>query len=475
MQRIEKDIIKEAKQYIRQNKGFKIDPQSTRAFSYSSPRVTSEFMDCSLPFTFDQYSFCSLTCSYCFARIAKANNPSFSSKLHAVNYKNLIRTIRGKPQSARDKVVYEHFFSKRFVLHWGGLADPFCNFEIANGIGYKITKALAKEKYPTLICSKGTAIRQKHFRELFAKYAHQKNFAFQISIVSASDEVSRRIEIGVATTSKRLKTLKELSDMGYYTILRLRPFIIGVTDDGLEDLLYRAKEAGVRAISTEFIALDLRNNEQLLKRYKWIGELMGTKDVLQYFKALSPSERGGYLRLNRLVKERFIKRIYKFCLDNDIYFGTGDPDYKELTMTDICCCGIPSKCAENPELGNWSKDNLGDHIRHARRAYHLNGRIVSFKFDKVYNYDRSTFLNAVELASDHVAVSGKTASERKQLTFLEIARACWNNLRSPGNPQNYFHGKLLPFRIDENENYVYRYTPSEWEQRWAAEDIDLTR
>lgn len=475
MEGVGEEIIQEAKNFVRKNRGFKIDTRSSRAFAYSSPRVTSEFMDCSLPFTFDQYSYCSLGCTYCFSQIQKTNNPSFSSKLHAVNYENLISSLKGKPHSARGKTLFEHFFSKRFVLHWGGLADPFCNFERANGIGYRVLEALAKESYPTLICSKGTAIRQKNFRELLAKYAHQKNFAFQISVVTGSDDVSRKIEIGVPTTSKRLKTLKELGDMGFYTILRLRPFIIGVTDVGLDDLLYRAKEAGIKAISTEFIALDLRHNKNLLKRYNWIGELMGTKDILQYFKDLSPSERGGYLRLNRLIKEKYIKQIYKFCLENNIYFGTGDPDYKELTMTDICCCGIPSDCKENAELGNWSRDNLGDHIRRARKAYHLDGKITHFKFNEIYNFKRTTFLKSHELSSDHIAVASKTASERAKLTFYEIARASWNNLKSPSNPQNYFHGKLLPFRVDEDDNYVFRYVPSEYEERWAKEDIDLTR
>jgi len=470
----QESITREANLFVRQNKGLKIDTRSTKAFRYGSPRISSEFMDCSLPMTFDHYSFCSMGCSYCFAVMQKTSNPSFSNKLHSVNYKNLISTIHGKPTGSRNKAFYEHFLKKRFVFHWGGLADPFCNFEKANNIGYKIIRALAMEKYPTLFSFKGSAIFRPNFRKLFGKYAHQKNFAFQVSIIAPSDEMSRKIEIGVPVTSKRLQAIKQLSDMGYYTILRLRPFIIGISDDGLDDLLYKAKEAGIQAVSMEFVAIDLRHNDHLMKRYKWIGELIGCKDLLKYFKALSPSERGGYMRLNRLVKERFVKKIYKFCLKNDILFACSDPDYKELNMSGSCC-GLPDDYEQNKEMQNWSKSQLTYFLKEARRQYHSDGRVLQFKFDKVFNFKKDTYLKATEFGSDHVGVSGKTACERQGLSYADFARATWNNLRSPGNPANYFHGKVKPIRIDENENLVYIYVKSDYEDRWINEGIDLTK
>ena len=45
------------------NPGYEI---STSAY-YSSPRLSSEVPDCSMPMTFDNYSSCSYSCSFCFA------------------------------------------------------------------------------------------------------------------------------------------------------------------------------------------------------------------------------------------------------------------------------------------------------------------------------------------------------------------------------------------------------------------------
>lgn len=468
---INKEIIEESKRFVRANKGYKINRNAPNALSYASPRVSSEFPDCSMPLSFDGYSHCSLGCAYCFALMQKTNNPSFANKLHAVNPKRMLDEIEGKVKHSKK---YKHFYKKRFLLHWGGLADPFCNFEKANNIGYEIISGLAKNAYPTLFSFKGSAIFRPNFRKLFGKYAHQKNFAFQCSIIAPSDKNSREIEVGVQVTSQRIKALKMLSDMGYYTILRLRPFIIGITDNGLDDLLHKCLEAGIKAVSMEYLALDWRATNNLAKRYKWIGELIGVKDTMKYFKDLSPKERGSYLRLNRLVKEETVKKVYTFCADNNLVFGCSDPDFKEL-CTSGSCCAMPDKYPENKELQNWTKNQLTFHLKEARKNFHLSGSKKQMKFQDVYKPKEDTFLTSKTFTQDFVAVTGKTASERQHSRLHDFTRDTWNNLRSPGNPRNYFNGKMMPLRTDENDNLVYLYKPSSYESRWLKEGIDLTR
>jgi DNA repair photolyase len=473
--KIEKEIVQESLRFVRENKNVILGEQEGCKHFYQSPRISSEFMDCSMPMTFDSFSHCSLGCTYCFSYSQKANNSSFSHKLHGIDYKKLIRAINGEdPKDGHLGGMQRHFFNKRFLLHWGGMADPFCNFEKTNRIGYRIIRALGKAAYPTLFSFKGDTLFQPDYQKLLSRYAHQKNFAFQVSIISPSDEMSRKVEIGVPVTSKRIEAIKLLNEMGFYTILRLRPFIIGITDDGLLELLHRCKEAGIKAISTEFVAIDLRSTEGLRKRHKWLGELIGTKDVAKYFKTLSPSERGGYLRLNRLVKEPHVKLMYKFCLENDILFACSDPDYKELNQSGSCC-GMPDKYPENQELENWTKNQLTYHLKEARRLYHLRGRISQFKFEKVFNTKEDTYLKEKAFSQDHIVVSQMTASERYGLEYITIARRVWNNLNSPGNPRNYFHGKIMPIRTDNNGDLVYVYKPSEYEKRWKDEGINLER
>jgi DNA repair photolyase len=473
----ESEIMKEGQKYFRQNKNRIIDPNNPGAFGYISPRVSSEFMDCSMPMTFDHFSHCSLGCLYCFAYFFKSMNSSFNEKLHAANYKNLIRILRGDKDiisGGRGKMLWDNFIKKKFLLHWGGMADPFCNFEKANPIGYEIIKSLGELNYPCLFSFKGSAVFRPKYRAIFEKYAEQRNFAFQVSIISPSDEMSRKVEIGVPVTSRRIDAIKMLSEMGYFTILRLRPYIIGITDDGIEDLLGRCLEAGIQGVSMEFFAVDSRTSEGMAKRYDWLAQQIGVKDLHQYFKTLSPPERGGYKRLNRLVKEQYVKTVYKFCAEHGLVFGCSDPDFKELN-TSGSCCAMPDNYPDNKLLQNWTKNQLTYALKEARRLYHTSGRYSKFRFHQVFRPEEDTYLVNRELSWDHPSVSEFSAGVRHRINYLQIAKRVWNDLRSPSNPRNYFHGKMIPLTVDGDGNYVYKYEPSSYEKEWTKEGIDLTR
>ena len=439
---------------------------------YRSPRVSSELPDCSLPLTFDSYNTCSLGCQYCFADAFKDNNPALKNVdfLQAVDVDKLYKNMIGDGTDLLGKSFYHHFYQRKFMLHWGGLADPFCRYEKRHRVGRDIIEMLGELNYPTLFSFKGSTMFE--YLDIFEKYKHQKNFAFQVSIVAGSDELSKKVEPGTPPTTKRLEALKVLSDMGYWTVLRLRPFIIGVTDVHLDTLLEGALDAGIDGISTEFFAIDSRVNNKMMARYDKIAKLTGVRNILKYHTRLSPSERGGYLRLNRLVKEEYIKALYKFSCDNDILFACSDPDFKELSMSGSCC-GIPEKYPENPEMTNWTKNQLTYHLKEARKAYHRDGTITKLYFDKIYNNE--TYLDDNMLADENIGCVSKIYAQRTVITLKHMMQDKWNNLRSPSNPRNYLHGKLLPCGLDDSGNLIYKYNPMPYEKRWADEGIDLTK
>lgn len=464
-------IVKESQKWVVENKGVAWDGRSI----YSSPRVSSEIPDCSMPMTFDSYNFCSLGCLYCFAYFFKSNNPAIDKvELKAVNPDKMLAEMRGEATTKTGRLWYKHFYSKRFLLHWGGLADPFCAFEKTNRVGYKLIQGLGEMAYPTLFSFKGSTIFEKDYVALFKKYAHQKNFAFQVSIVTNDDELAAKVEIGVPSTTRRLQALKMLSDMGYYTILRLRPFIIGISDKGLDQLLERALKAGIRGVSMEFFAMDMRANVGMKTRYDWLAKIIGVDNLMQYFKDTSPSERGGYMRTNRMVKEPYVRRVYEFCIKHGLTCGISDPDFKELN-TSGSCCGMPDSYPDNPELTNWTSSQLTKKLADARRQFHLTGKKPVLKFYEVYGPIGDGYLDDPGLANDHVCVIGKDCATRVNLTQRIIIAQQWNNLASPACPRNYFHGKLLPCGLDENGYLMFQYNPSEYEERWKAEGVDLTK
>jgi DNA repair photolyase len=421
--------------------------------------------------TFDQYNFCSLGCTYCFAYFFKSNNPSISKiELKAVDADRMIEDMQGRSTRVVGRTFYEHFYSKRVILHWGGLADPFCSFEKTNGVGLKLIDALGEMSYPTLFSFKGPTIFEPKYVKRFEKFAHQRNFAFQVSIVTGDDELAKLVEIGVPSPTQRLRALKMLSDMGYWTVLRLRPYIIGVSDQHLDRLLERALEAGIKGISAEFMAIDARSNVGMKSRYAWLAKLIGVKDMHRYFQKLSPSERGGYMRLNRMVKERHVRKIYNFCKKHDLVCGISDPDFKELN-TSGSCCALPNRYKPNKEMSNWTRSQLTFHLKEARQEFHRTGKAPVLKFGTVYGSE--SYLDDTRLANDHVRVIGMCCADRMALTQRTILQEIWNNLDSPANPRNYFHGKLMPTGTDREGNLLFQYTPSEYEARWKEEGVSL--
>ncbi|MBU2052519.1 hypothetical protein KKH13_04920, partial [Patescibacteria group bacterium] len=438
-------IVDEALRWVKMNSGYKL---SGNSMGYSSPRISSEIMDCGMPLSFDHFNACGFGCCYCFSAAFKANNPEWihhgGNRLRAVNIPGMIKAIKGEGKNNRDIALYEHFYSKKFMLHWGGLADPFCAFELNNGIGLPLMEFLGEYNYPTLFSFKGPAIlaKNKPYINLFKHYAQQRNFAFQISMVTADDALAHKIEIGVPSPTQRLNMIKILSDLGYWTILRLRPYIIGLTDNSIDTLLKHALEAGIGGVSMEFFALDARSNPALKRRHEWMGKILGY-DIPAYYSELSPTSRGTYRRLNRYVKELHVLKVYDFCVKNNLVFGCSDPDFKELSTTGNCCA-MPNKYKPNQLLQNWTSDQLTYHLKEARRTYHTTGHKAKLTFDGVYS-EKATWLNDQRFRDDHCSVVGMHyASIRTQVYIRQVIRSHWNNLASPSNPRNYFDGKVLP-------------------------------
>lgn len=441
---------------------------------YYSPRVSSELPDCSLPLTFDVYSRCSMSCQYCFAASQKAINPGTKeAPLQAVNPNKFFAAIDGISISKESKLFHKHFYSKKFLLHIGGLADSFCHYERKYGASYPIIKGLLERKYPIMFSSKGPMIADPIFVQLFEKYKDQNTAAFQFSIVTADDELAKKVEPGVPAPSQRFEYMKYLSSLGYWCVLRLRPFIIGVTDLTLPKILEKAFESGARAVSTEFYAMDHRCVGKMRKATDDLAKLMGIKDVGVYFNTLSPKERGGYCRLNRLVKEQYVKYIYKFCLEHNMVFACSDPDFKELCQTG-CCCGLPP-AGQHPtkDMNNWSSHQLTAKIMDARIQYHKTGECTSVRFNEVYA-PKDWIFDEQGLSHQDIGCTKFVYAIRKQLTLRSMMQAKWNNLNSYANPQSYFHGKVVPVGLDESrENLLYKYNPMGYEQRWKDEGIRL--
>jgi len=462
------DVIKDSFYWLKRVKGQRAKK------GYKGAHIPTLLMECAMPLAFDSYNMCAMSCCYCFSHISKMSNPTWRGKdigLQGIDVDKQMKAIKGESNSRYDDAMYEHFYSKKFPLHWGTLTDPFCGFEKQNKFGLRFIEALGEMNYPCVFCFKGRTIMDKEYRKVFERYAKQGNFAFQGTVTIPDDKLARQVEIGAPTTSQRIETLAMLGDMGYWTIARLRPYIIGISDIGIDNMLERLAEAKIRGLTVGYLCVDIRASGNAKLRWDHIGRLIGVKNLLAHYKALSYPQRGAYLRANRLLKEEHSKRLYLFCKKNGILFTNYDQDFKELSMSGNCCA-LPHT-GLNPGLLNWNKNQTSNFLVEARRRYAKTGKRMKFYFSQIFSED-STYLDDPRLGNEHVGVIGRTTGERAVITLRHILREQWNNLNSGGNPRNFYAGKMLPVGKDTEGNLIYKYNPSEWEGRWAEEGIDLT-
>lgn len=339
--------------------------------------------------------------------------------------------------------MYEHFIKKRVPLHWGGLSDGFCHFEKRFGISLKLLKFFDSIDYPIVFSTKGTIMTEPEYLEIFKR--KPQNYEFAFSIITSDPEMAKKIEVGVPSPQQRLEAMRIMSNIGCRTILRLRPYIIGCSSLTSVDLLEKAKDAGASGVSTEFFCLDTRVGEFTQNRYKKISEAIGF-DIVNYYKKLSIDQ--GYLRLNKKVKEPYILELFKNCRRLGLNFACSDPDFKELSDSNCCCCVMkqPFACGQFTTA-----------IRHARQ----HGTVTWDDIAKDLEWAKKVFLpdTGVSFINEHVSISKDLIAEtRENLTVFDYIRGIWNNPKSSQkSPFKYFHGKIKPISLDSQNNVVYKY------------------
>jgi DNA repair photolyase len=444
---------------------------------YSSPRISSEYKDCSLPLTFDQYNICGygigkskIGCLYCFSNTERITNPAYKGvfKLKALNVNKFIEEHNGK----RPNPYYDNFYRYRFPLHWGGLSEPFCPIERKQKVGLEILKYLSKTVYPVIFSTKGVfQCYEKEYLDIWETYKDSKNLGFSFSIISNSDEVAEEVEVNVPSTTERLKAMKVLADMGFWCVLRLRPFIIGITDIGLEELLTRAKDSGARAISMEFYCTDFRSFVECKDRIDRLSQI--TKiDIPEFYKKLSPTERGTYCRLNRLAKEPFMERIFKKCKELDLKIGISDPDFKEYNFSGNCCGYPQDKNIYNSEICNSSKGQLTYLLSNLRKEYWKSeGKIKYLTFDMIEKTMANDWGSEPRYYTDSIKYWLSDFHKHTQGHINEFKES-WNNLRASDNIYNYFHGILIPVSLDKKGMIIYEYKPTKSELRLRNKGIE---
>lgn len=409
--------------------------RSDLKYGYGSPRWTGEIADCTLPVTFDTYSNCSFGCVYCFSQyqrgVGGGKEAYYNKSVKAVNPEKIKRLFSLED---KDSQFYEYIKTRR-PIQWGGLSDQFDGFEKKYGVTYEILKYLKEIKYPICFSTKSAWVfKDPKYQELF-KDADFWNMKF--SIITLDEEDARKIEQGVPSPQERLEAMRiynTLSKGG--TTLRLRPFIVGVTDKTYLDLIRAAHDAGATAVTTEFFCLEMRAINNAREHYNVISECAGF-DILEFYRKYSTGS--GYLRLNRKIKEKYIKKMQELCHELGMRFYVSDAHFKEAC--DNCCC-----CALPPEW-DYSRGNFSAALQIAKKTGEVRWSDI----------EKDMYFLEISLKKSALCQSSDQRAKYSGMTVKQYLRYLWNAPQMGQSPYHLFERVLVPNGIDENGDIIYKY------------------
>ena len=302
---------------------------------YGSPRWSYEILDCSMPMTFDTYSVCAYKCLYCFSFYQKHNmvrgyDAMRPRAVDATKVVNLFsNALGGKfsliPKGSRQFVPY--IINKK-VMQWGALADQFDEFEREHGATLALLKFFDRIDYPLSFSTKAAWwTEDDRYMKLFARHRH--NWHVKVSIITSDAKKAALIEQKVPTPAERMMALRRLHAIGIKTTLRLRPHLIGISDD-YETTIQHAADAGAEAVTTEFFCLEIRASKALAPSLKIISDLAGY-DMRDFYLKNSPQQ--GYKRLSRELKLPILLAMREAAHRRGMRFNVSDQHGRELNDT----------------------------------------------------------------------------------------------------------------------------------------------
>lgn len=403
---------------------------------YGSPRWSGEITDCAMPMTFDTYSKCSYGCLYCFAVAQQCSqHKGLRAEVRKVNEANVMK-IFTDPENSE----FGEYVKQRITMQWGGMSDPFDEYERKHGITLKLLKFFKSINYPLSFSTKGTWwTKDRRYLELFQG---QKNWNVKVSIITDDADKARHIERGVDSPADRLKAIEAISNMDIAGVtLRFRPFIIGVSSPfhvRLINSAAAAAAAGATAVSTEFLCVERRLPKLVAGVWDQIGEVAGY-DLKEFYK--THTKGSGYLRLNRDLKKGIINEMEAATIAAGMRFYVSDAHLKER-CNNGCCCGLPGDAS-------YSRYQWTEALQIAKDK-------GSVTFSELYEG-----CNLFDFPYGHAAGFNQCSSERRSkfhnFTMLDYLRFLWNDVNGAKSPYKYFGGILYPAGKDDFGNVIYKY------------------
>ena len=204
-----------------------------------------------LPFdrSINPYRGCEHGCIYCFARPTHAYlnlSPGLDFETRLIARPGIGAVV--------DRELRARSY-KPAVIALGTNTDPYQPIEAEHRVMREVLEVLSAHRHPLAITTKGTLIERD--LDILAPMAADGLLRVGITVTTLDDALSRRMEPRVPRPSRRLQTIRRLTEAGVPVRVMVSPLIPGLSDHELEPILQAAREAGAVAASWIHLRLPL--------------------------------------------------------------------------------------------------------------------------------------------------------------------------------------------------------------------------
>ncbi|WP_428898042.1 DNA repair photolyase [Parelusimicrobium proximum] len=184
---------------------------------------------------------------------------------------------------------------KKGIVATGSMSDPYNPCEEKELLTRGALELLNKYGFGLALATKSAMVERDI--DVLKKIASHSPVIIKITITSASDELSRKIEPRVSLSSERFAAIKKLTDNGIFVGILMMPLLpfIEDTEENVAGIVKQAAEAGAKFIFPSFgVTMRQKQREYFLEKAEAVFAGMKEKYIKTFgneYSCASPRQR----------------------------------------------------------------------------------------------------------------------------------------------------------------------------------------
>ncbi len=246
-------------------------------------------------FGLNPYRGCQHACAYCEARrrhplLGLGAGTDFDTKIVVKpNAPELLRKVFESKSWQGDVIVLS------------GATDCYQPLEASYRLTRRCLEVCAEYSNPVAIITKGALIERD--LDVLLRLKESARVTVSISIPFRNAEVARALEPVVPTPARRIRIIRRLAEAGIDVGISVAPFVLGLSEEGLGELLREGKEAGASRATLSFLRLPTPTDVVFAER---IGAVLPLRASVVLTRADAPQ---GYIELAAALYESTCRRL----------------------------------------------------------------------------------------------------------------------------------------------------------------------